>query len=104
MLASTVQFSSYGQNQPTQTSTTPTNPSGPECVTTSGQSQTYVCHTNPKTSAAGAEVRSTCVARSLRTQQRAHTTPNLPAAFHPGKPEVLTTETIPDNELIDVPP
>jgi len=101
MLASTVQFSSYGQNQPHLTPTTPTGPKPSKRVMMSGQSQTYDNTRVPP--GAGAEVRATCVARSLRTQQRAQTTDRPQFVFHPGKPEVLTLKPA-DDQLIDVPP
>jgi len=41
MLASTVQFSSYGQNQPTLTTNHTHHPKASKRVMMSGQSQTY---------------------------------------------------------------
>jgi hypothetical protein len=76
MLASTVQFSSYGQNQPTLTTNHTHHPKASKRVMMSGQSQTYDNHTNQKLVRPALKYRTTCVARSLRTQQRAQTTPN----------------------------
>jgi hypothetical protein len=92
MLASTIQFSSYGQNQPHNTHQPPTPPAQDQ-----QNQKRYECQANPSPQPPpgrpALKKQSTCVARSLRTQQRAQTTPPTTAAFHPGKPEVLTTVT-----------
>jgi hypothetical protein len=102
MLASTVQFSSYGQNQPPCDTTT----HQPGRGMTAGQSQTYDNHTNNHSSVrpAADETHNPQVACSLRTQQRAQTTHHPQPTFRTGKPDVLTDQATMNDQLIDVPP